>query len=56
MKGNAVVVGSGFGGIASALRLRAMGYEVRVLRNYLKLEVEQESLRNLVTYSTQVQQ
>ena len=30
MKGNAVVVGSGFGGIASALRLRAMGYEVRV--------------------------
>ena len=30
MKGNALVVGSGFGGIASALRLRAMGYNVRV--------------------------
>ena len=30
MKGNAIVVGSGFGGIASALRLRAMVYNVRV--------------------------
>ena len=26
----AIVVGSGFGGIASALRLKAMGYDVNV--------------------------
>ena len=26
----AIVVGSGFGGIASALRLKALGYDVRV--------------------------
>ena len=28
---NAVVVGGGFGGIASALRLRALGYEVTLI-------------------------
>ena len=31
MKKKALVVGSGFGGIASALRLRALGYEVRLI-------------------------
>ena len=29
----AIVVGSGFGGIASALRLKALGYEVIFLKN-----------------------
>ena len=29
----AIVVGSGFGGIASALRLKALGYDVMFLKN-----------------------
>ena len=31
MKKKALVVGSGFGGIASALRLRKLGYDVTIL-------------------------
>ena len=30
-KGRAVVVGAGFGGIAVALRMRALGYEVTLI-------------------------
>ena len=30
-RNKAVVVGAGFGGIASALRLRALGYEVELI-------------------------
>ena len=31
MKNKAIVVGSGFGGIASSLRLKALGYDVLLL-------------------------
>ena len=31
MTGSALVIGSGFGGIASALRLRALGLDVHVI-------------------------
>ena len=37
MKKTAIVVGSGFGGIAASLRLRAMGYEVSVLEKLNQL-------------------
>ena len=30
---NAIVIGAGFGGMASALRLRKIGYDVTVLDN-----------------------
>ena len=30
MKKSAIVIGSGFGGISSALRLRALGYDVSI--------------------------
>ena len=33
----AIVVGSGFGGIASALRLKALGYDVRVFEKLNQL-------------------
>ena len=37
-----IVVGSGFGGLASALRLKSKGYDVSFLKNNLILVVEQE--------------
>ena len=37
MKKTAIVVGSGFGGIAASLRLRAMGYEVSILEKLNQL-------------------
>ena len=33
----AIVVGSGFGGIASALRLKALGYEVNIFEKLNQL-------------------
>ena len=37
MKKSAIVVGSGFGGIASALRLKALGYNVEIYERLSKL-------------------
>ena len=34
MKKNLIVVGSGFGGIAAALRMRAKGFEVTLLEKH----------------------
>ena len=37
MKNKLIVVGSGFGGIAAALRMRAKGYEVTLLEKQADL-------------------
>ena len=36
----AVVIGSGFGGLASAIRLAAKGYHVTLLKSLMRWEVE----------------
>ena len=46
----AIVVGSGFGGIASPLRLKALGYDVNVFEKLDQLEVEQEFLKSGYTF------
>ena len=52
---NSIVIGSGFGGIAAALRLKAKGHEVKLIENILILVVEQECLRKMVLYLTVAQ-
>ena len=39
MKKTAIVVGSGFGGISAALRMRSMGYEVSLFEKLNQLDV-----------------
>ena len=46
---NSIVVGSGFGGIAAALRLKAKGHQVTLVENILILVVEQEFLKKMVS-------
>ena len=48
----AIIVGSGFGGIASALRLKALGYDVCIYD--LKDQFEYE-LNNYIVYHTHPQ-
>ena len=44
---NSVVIGSGFGGIAAALRLRAKGHKVTLVENIQILEEELEYLKKM---------
>ena len=43
----AIVVGSGFGGIASALRLKALGYDVRVFEKLESIRWQSKSFQEL---------
>ena len=47
---NSVVIGSGFGGIAAALRLKAKGHKVNLIEKHQILEVEQECLKKMVLH------
>ena len=51
-----IVVGSGFGGLASALRLRAKGYDVTLIEKHPDLEGEQEFLKKEISFMTVDQQ
>ena len=53
---NSIVIGSGFGGIAAALRLKAKGHKVTLLKNILILVVEQEYLKEMDLLMMVVQQ
>ena len=46
---NSVVIGSGFGGIAAALRLRAKNIMLFLLRNRVIWVVEQEFLKKMAS-------
>ena len=53
---NFVVIGSGFGGIAAALRLKAKGHNVTLIEKHPDLEEELEYLRKMASYMMAVQQ
>ena len=44
---NSIVIGSGFGGLAAALRLKAKGHEVTLIEKHEDLGGEQESLKKM---------
>ena len=48
MTKKAIVVGSGFGGIASSLRLKALGYDVVLLEKLEQLGGQQEFLKGIL--------
>ena len=52
MKNKLIVVGSGFGGIAAALRMRAKGYEVTLLEKQADLGGRARVLRKMVSPMT----
>ena len=53
---NSVVIGSGFGGIAAALRLKAKGHNVTLIEKHKDLGVEQEFLKRMGSFTMVVQQ
>ena len=53
---NSIVIGSGFGGIAAALRLKAKGHKVILVESIQILVVGQESLKEMVSPMMVVQQ
>ena len=44
---NSIIIGSGFGGIAAALRLKAKGHNVTLIENIMILVVELEYLKKM---------
>ena len=52
---NSIVIGSGFGGIAAALRLKAKGHEVTLIEKHPDLGVELEYLKKMDLYMMVVQ-
>ena len=52
---NSVVVGSGFGGIAAALRLKAKGHKVTLIEKHLDLGGRARVFKKMVLLMTVVQ-
>jgi len=50
-----IVIGSGFGGLASALRMRAKGYDVTLVENTQILAGAQEFLKKINLFMMVVQ-
>ena len=47
---NSIVIGSGFGGIAAALRLKAKGHKVKLIEKHPDLVVELGFLKEMDLY------
>ena len=52
---NSIVIGSGFGGIAAALRLKAKGHEVTLIEKHSDLGGRARVFKKMVLYMMVVQ-
>ena len=56
MASKILIIGSGFGGLASARRLRAKKFDVTLIENTKIWEVEQEYLKKIILFMMVVPQ